>query len=155
MYQEPEEDEEIDEPQMSSVSQSEPEVKYRIGLVVAIILGTIAISLDIALAVADYFTAEIAGEVIDIVQFIFFQAVFIILGAPVWKGSKRTKKIWTVFICFCVGLIPLVNDWTPEIFIDVIMVIYYTRQEDRDRTKRAFMNNAITRFKNIRTRIRR
>jgi hypothetical protein len=128
-------------------NDSQPKLEYRIGMFLMISLSAFALGVDVITGILDWLTAETAGEVVNFLQIIFFQGIFIFNKAPFWKGSKVDKKVITFIVMTIIGFIPFVNDFTPEIFIDVLAICYFTRQEDREKVATPAKNPLVTRSK--------
>lgn len=132
-------------------------VRYRIGIALSIIFVLIAALLDLVEIIVDIFSFGAGGTIIDIVQTVFSITAFLLVGAPFWKGKKAAKKITAFIVSTLVSYIPYISSVLPEIIIGVIITLYLTRQEDREKVQDAVLqeNSNITRYKRERPKIRR
>ncbi len=134
--------------------ESQQQIKYRISIVLGLVLVLIAGVFDLVEIILDLVGVGIAGYIKDFAQIIFFPSIFLVLKAPFWKGKKATKKIVATITYTLVSFIPGISTILPEVTIGVFMTVYYTRKEDAEarldpETARRGKRN-ITRFKRVR-----
>ncbi len=150
-------EEEYDEQDEQSPNEAPQEVRYRIGSVAALLLIAAAGFFDVLELVLDLIGSAgfgigvVIGLIKDAVSFVFFPAMFFILGAPIWKGRKAKQKMITTVSAFIVGLIPWVGAFLPETVIATLVNIYMSRSEDKAKAKGSadIRPETITRSKRI------
>jgi hypothetical protein len=114
-------------------------VQYRIGLGGALILIFLAVGLDVTEILLDVsgtllgVVGVVIGYLKDFVALIILPGILLLLGAPFWKGRKAKKKIVTMISSFLISLIPWVGAIMPETTIGILVTIYLTRKEDKER----------------------
>lgn len=136
-------------PRRSSSSEKKP-VTYRIGITVGAVLCLIAAYFDILELVLDATGTVLGGVGVvigyakDVFTNIFFPVVFLLLGAPFWKGKKAKKKMITMITAAIISFIPEIGALMPETLIAVFVTIYYTRAEDRGKNpERELLRNFV------------
>lgn len=137
-------------------------IKYRIGLVMSIVLVGSAMNFDFFELILDLvgtkggFVLVIIGYLKDFASLIFFPTIFFILGAPFWKGKKAKKKMIAMVTAFLISAIPWIGAVMPETTVAVATTIHLTRKEDREKAKeKGLVASTITRTKRTRPKIMR
>ena len=114
-------------------------VKYRIGVGSILILLFLSMGLDVTEILLDVAgtllggVGVVIGYLKDFVALIILPGILLLLGAPFWKGRKAKKKIVTMVTSFLISLIPWFGAIMPETTVGMLVTIYLTRKEDRER----------------------
>lgn len=139
--------------EQENVNQEKPYVRYRIGAVAGLLLGSLALFLDLVELVMDLGGTLLAGVGVvfgyikDFFTLLIIPFMFFILGAPFWKGRKAKKKMIAIVTGFLISLIPWAGALLPETTISVLVTIYLTRKEDKEKAYQKNKNTKITREK--------
>lgn len=138
-----------------SVSQAQP-VKYRIGMLISLILLLVATFLDITELILDLAgtflggVGVVIGYIKDFFTIVILPFAFLLLKAPFWKGKKAKKKMAVMIGGFVTSLIPWVGAFLPETLASVWITIRLTRKEDEEKSQEKVQNESITRMKRSR-----
>lgn len=140
------------------------DVQYRIGAVVSLLLIILAIFLDITELVLDlagsflFGFGVVIGYAIDFAKVVLIPIIFLINGAPFWKGRKAKKKMIAMVTAFIISIIPWVGATMPETLVGVLVTLHFTRKEDVERAQekaQSVVNSGITRARRMVQKVRR